>query len=47
MVKGNLNFILDLSLGNAFSEIQIIFFCHIAKKRNVNSRRKFACHEDK
>ena len=46
MVEGNLNFILDLSSDNAFSDKQIIFMCHIAKKRNVNSRRKVACHED-
>ena len=31
MVEGNLNFILDLYSGNAFSDIQIIFMCHIAK----------------
>ena len=40
MVEENLNFILDLS------DIQIIFMCHSAKKRYVNSRRKVACHED-
>ena len=31
MVEGNLNFILDLSSGNAFSDIQIFLMCHIAK----------------
>ena len=31
MVEGNLNFILDLSSGDAFSDIQIVFMCHIAK----------------
>ena len=46
MVEGNLNFILGLSSGNAFSDMQIIFMFHIAKKRNVNSRRKVVFHED-
>ena len=46
MVEGNLNFILDLSSGNAFSDMQIIFMRHIAKKRNVNSQRKVVFHED-
>ena len=36
MVEGNLNFILDLSSGNAFSEIQI-FLCAISQRKEMST----------